>query len=74
MQLDPQVRVFLDQLARSNAPAYPQLGVQGARDLYLLRADLNMPSVEVAEVFDTQAQTPSGPLALRVYRALDAEH
>lgn len=74
MQLDPQARVFLDQLALLNAPGYAQLGVAESRRAYRLRADMNMPAAEVAEVTDCATGAPQGALALRIYRAYGSAH
>jgi acetyl esterase len=77
MPLDPQVRVFLDQLASLDAPGYPALGVEESRRIYSLRADLNFPAPEVGAVFERAAEGPLGAVPLRVYRgfgsAADAE-
>ena len=73
MNLDPQARAFLEQLAAANPPSYPAMGVQAARQLYAARADTNMPTAEVAEVYDTNAEGRGGPLPLRVYRGIGTD-
>lgn len=69
MQPDPQVRAFLAQLAQAKAPGYESMGVKLARRVYSQRADMNMPTVEVAEVRDIEVQGGAGKLAARLYRA-----
>ena len=69
MQLDPQVRSFLEQLALVNAPGYASLGIEASRHIYRLRADMNIPTAEVAAVFNAEAAGPAGALPLRIYRA-----
>ena len=68
-QLDPQARAVLERVARADLPPYPQLGAEGARQLYReTRGALAAPPPEVESVEDLHAPGPAGDVRVRLYR------
>jgi acetyl esterase len=66
--LDPQAQAFLDLLVARGVPPVHTLPAAEARRLYRERAGLSQPPAPaMAEVRELVADTPAGPLPLRLY-------
>ena len=68
MTLDPQVKTMLDQLNGLGAPPMHTLPVDQARAFASGLAAMGLQSEPLAVVDDTKIPTPSGELAVRLYR------
>lgn len=67
--LDPQARALLDLIAERGIPPTHTLSPPEARRAYLERRFFTQPDAPpVADVRALQAQTPQGPVPLRLYR------
>jgi acetyl esterase len=69
MALDPQVQVVLDLVARSGRPPYHQLSPKEARQMFRDTRAASTPEPPlIGSVRDLVADTPAGPIPLRLYR------
>src|SRR5437764_3651063 len=73
MALDPESQRLIDLMAAANRPAWNTLSPQAARELYLsLRPAAQGPRPTDVKVIDRTIPTPSGELAVRLYRPASA--
>jgi acetyl esterase len=68
MPLDPQVKKYLDQLARSGVPPMETLTPTEAREQMLLGTALLGPLEPVAHIENRKIRGPGGDLPIRIYR------
>lgn len=69
MFLDPQTQALIQLVVDNKVPAFSDLEPAAARQLYLDGRGFTQPDPEpVAEVRGLAAQTPEGPVPLRLYR------
>jgi acetyl esterase len=67
--LDPDVRVLLDNMASAGTPDLSEMGVAEARAVMGLLTAVDGEPEAVDQVTDRTIPSPSGPIALRIYRA-----
>lgn len=72
MELDPQVRKFLDRLAAANLPPLDQRSAEYARSQMALSTKFLGRLPRVAQVRDLKIPGPGGDLAIRAITPLDA--
>lgn len=68
MPLDPVVKDYLDQLARTVGPAMETLSPQDARQQMLVATAMLGPPDTIAHVENRTIQGPAGDLPIRIYR------
>lgn len=68
MPIDPQVRVFLDQLAQLRAPALYTLTPQQARDAVTISSALLGRPEPVGQIEDRRVPAAAGEIPIRIYR------
>ena len=72
MPIDPQVRVFLDQLAELRAPALYTLTPQQARDAVTISSALLGKPDPVGKIEDRRVPTAGGEIPIRIYTPVGA--
>jgi acetyl esterase len=71
--LDPQARALLDLMVERGVPPTHTLTPQEARSLYRERRSFTQPApITMAEMRDLSADSPHGPIGLRLYRPTTA--
>jgi acetyl esterase len=71
--LDPQAKAVIDLVIKSGRPPYHQLSPKDARQMYRdTRPACTPPAPEIGSVRDLVAESPAGPVPLRLYRPAGA--
>jgi acetyl esterase/lipase len=67
MALHPQLEALLAEMAKQELPPPETMTVEQNREMFLLFRELAGPPEEVADVVDTTAPGPDGPIPMRLY-------
>jgi len=73
-KLHPQTRTMLERIRTGGALPFNRIPPAQAREIYRTRvAQVNLPKVGLADVWDRMIPGPAGPIAVRIYRPTESK-